>query len=249
MKAILFFLVFCTCISLRAQRQTDLNTEVWYGLMTSGQIAPNWSLWLDAHHVPELFLIFRSGLTFHTEDQKLAITLGYAQLDLTAPFSDGSLVRPEHRPWGQLVYRLPSKSDFSVSFRYRHDMRYRADLGVSEVMDSFSLNHRMRFNNSLRYNWKNALSPHFNFSNTLFNESLVTIGPSAVDNPFEHRIFMLFSFQKRTVTVSPGYHIRMATPNPEVLRINHGFFLWVTINYQFKNFKRHTLKEFPGDHI
>ncbi|WP_373496727.1 DUF2490 domain-containing protein [Aquiflexum sp.] len=249
MKWFFIFPLLLLTHPLSAQRQTQVNTEVWYGLMTSGQIAPNWSFWLDTHHVPELFLILRGGLTFHTEDQRIAITAGYANLSLTAPFSEGKLIRPEHRPWGQVVYRLPTQTDFSVSLRYRHDARYRGNFSTTEITDGFSLNHRMRFNASLRYNWRNALSPHFNFSATLFNESLITVGPAPVDNPFEHRIFVLFSFQKKAITLSPGYHIRLATPNPETIRINHGLFLWITINYKFKDFRRHNLKEFPGDHI
>jgi len=249
MKRILFFLSMCIVLPVSAQRQTQVNTEVWYGFMTSGQIAPNWSVWLDTHHVPELFLILRGGITYHTKDQKFAMTAGYANLGLTTPFSEGRLIRPEHRPWGQLVYRMPSKTNFSASFRYRHDARYRANFSSTEIIDGFSLNHRMRFNASLRYNWKNALSPHFNFSTTLFNESLITVGPAPADNPFEHRVFVLFSFQKKSMTLSPGYHIRLATPNPETLRINHGLFLWINLNYKFKDFRRHNLKEFPGDHI
>ncbi|WP_194976533.1 DUF2490 domain-containing protein [Aquiflexum lacus] len=244
----LFFFIL-TEKPLYAQRQLQVNTEVWYGLMTSGQIAPNWSIWIDTHHVPELFVIYRGGLTYHAEDQKIAVTAGYANLGLTTPFSEGKLIRPEHRPWAQLVYRLPTQSDFSVRFRYRHDARYRANFNSTEITDGYSLNHRMRFNASLRYNWRNALSPHFNFSTTLFNESLFTVGPSPSDNPFEHRVFVLFSFQKKAITFSPGYHIRFATPNPETLRINHGLFLWINFNYNFKNFRRHNLKEFPGDHL
>ncbi|TVP51414.1 MAG: DUF2490 domain-containing protein [Mongoliibacter sp.] len=248
-RFLLFFLIYTQSHFLMAQREVISDTEMWYGFMTSGQIAPNWSVWLDTHHVPDIFLIVRSGLTLHTQDQRLSFTLGYARLGLTAPFSAGALVRPENRPWGQVVYRLPSSSRLSTSLRYRHDMRYRANFSNTEIIEGFGLNHRMRFNASVRYNWGEVLSDNFNFSTTLFNESLVTVGPSFADNPFEHRIFALFSFTKNAVTLSPGYHLRMATPNPETLRVNHGPFLWITINYRWKNFRRHLLREFPGDHI
>ncbi|MGY6523251.1 MAG: DUF2490 domain-containing protein [Mongoliitalea sp.] len=232
-----------------AQRETLVNSEVWYGLMTSGQLAKNWSLWLDSHYVPELFLIVRGGMTYHTNNQQWALTAGYAGLGLTTPFSEGGLIREERRPWGQVVFRPPSKSNLSASFRYRHDMRYRQQFSSTELLDSFQLNHRARFNMSLRYNWKDLLSPHFNFATTLFNESLFTVGPAPADNPFEHRVFMLFSFQKKSVVVSPGYHIRIATPNPETLRINHGLFLWVNINYRVKEFRRSRVKIYPEDRI
>lgn len=248
-KFLVLILFILSSIAAHAQRDVISNTEMWWGLMTSGQFAPNWSFWLDTHHVPDLFLIVRSGITFHTEDQKLAFTAGYARLGLTTPFSQGGLIRPENRPWAQINYRLPSENNFAVNFRYRHDMRYRANFSSNEITEGFGLNHRMRFNASLRYNWGKALSQKFNFATTLFNESLITVGPSPAENPFEHRIFMLLSFQTKSVTLSPGYHLRIGTPNPDVLRFSHGPFLWVTINYKFKDFRRHFLREFPGDHI
>ncbi|MBW3467991.1 DUF2490 domain-containing protein [Arthrospiribacter ruber] len=247
-KLIICFLLLISFKS-KAQRELITDTEMWWGLMTSGQFAPNWSIWLDTHHVPDLFLILRSGITFHPQDQKWSITAGYARLGLTTPFSEGALIRPENRPWGQVVYRMPSTGKLSLNLRYRHDMRYRARFSNTEIIEGFNLNHRLRFNGSLRYNWGNALSQNFNFSTTLFNESLFTVGPSTVDNPFEHRVFFLFNFQKSTLTFSPGYHFRMATPNPEIVRILHGPFLWVTLNYNLKDFRRHFLREFPGDHI
>lgn len=234
---------------LVAQRQALFDTENWLGVMTSGQIAPNWSLWVDMHHVPDLFLILRSGLTHHTSDHKWAVTAGYAHTRLAAPFSDGKLIRPEHRPWGQVVFRVPSNNRFSTSFRIRYDARFRANLSPTEITDGFSLNHRLRFNNSLRYNWRHSLSRHFNFSTTLFNESLITTGPAPVNNPFEHRVFFLLGIQKSWVTVSPGYHIRFTTPSPHVLQINHGFTLWINFNYKFRDFKRESVEEFPEDHI
>jgi hypothetical protein len=81
----------------------------------------------------------------------------------------------------------------------------------------------------------------------LFNESLITTGPGPNPLPFEHRVFFLFGFQKKAVTFSPGYHVRFGTPNFGNLRINHGFVLWINWNYNFKNFKKHSLKEFPAD--
>lgn len=252
MKSV-FALFFLLTFSFYAngQRETTINSEIWYGLMTSGQVAPNWSIWLDSHFVPELFLILRSGLTYHTSDQKVAITGGYATLRLTTPFSQGQLIRPEHRPWGQVVYRIPTSSNFSVSLRYRHDMRYRAQHSSTEFLDGYWLNHRMRFNASMRYNWRDALSPHFNFSTTLFNETLITTGPDKIVNPFEHRVFVLFSFHTKSMILSPGYHIRFTVPEPgsNKLNINHGLFIWINLNYKFKDFRRHTLKEYPGDHI
>jgi hypothetical protein len=249
MKIRVLILVFLILHSRPSQAQEEVDTESWWGFMTSGQIAPKWSLWLDTHHVPQLFVIFRSGLTYHAYEKKIALTAGYGYLRLPTVYSEGSLVRPEHRPWGQVVYRLPSSGPLSASFRFRYDMRFKQNVNLTELTNGYTLNNRYRFNMSLRYNWGNKLSPHFNFSNTLFNESLITTGPGPVPLPFEHRVFFLFGFQKKAVTISPGYHVRFATSNFDFLKINHGFVLWVNWNYNFKNSKKHNLKEFPSDKI
>ncbi|MGY6559611.1 MAG: DUF2490 domain-containing protein [Nitritalea sp.] len=233
----------------QAQREVNFIPELWGGFMTSGQIAPRVSIWMDTHFVPELFLIGRGGLTFHSADQKWSFTAGYAALMLRTGFSDGRLVRPEHRPWGQIVYRLPPAGPFTSSLRYRHDMRYRALLDGTEILDEFQLNHRLRANFSMRYNFGRRLSPHFNTSISLLNESLWTVGPAFADNPYEHRIWPMLNIQHRAVTFSPGYHFRLSFPNPETLNVRSGFFLWVTINYDWRNFKRHFLREFPTDHM
>lgn len=248
-RVLAFLVIFFQTNLLWSQTETVVDTESWWGFMTSGQIAPNWSLWVDTHHVPDLFLIVRGGATYHTENQRLAITAGYAGLKLSTRFSDGKLIRGEHRPWGQIIYRVPSTKPLSLSVRFRYDQRYKQTLEGSQIVDGYDLNHRLRFNASLRYNFGNKLSPHFNFSNTLFNESLITTGPAFIDVPFEHRVFYLFSFARKNVVFSPGYHVRFITTPTNLLRINHGFVLWINLNYRFKDFRRPFLKEFPTDRI
>lgn len=229
------------------QRELLDESENWLGVMTSGQFAPNYAFWLDSHFVNHLFWIIRSGLTYQTVNGQWGITAGYAYLRLGAPFSEGRLIRPEHRPWGQIVYRIPSEGPFSVNFRFRYDARFRANLGPTGVEEGYMFSNRLRFNNSLRYNFRDLLSPKFNFATSLLNESLFTTGPAPVANPFEHRVFLLLNFQKNNLTLSPGYQVRLLEFQPDFMRIRHGFVFWVTYNYRFKDFRRRNFDILPTE--
>ncbi|MCF1752897.1 DUF2490 domain-containing protein [Mariniradius sediminis] len=247
MRGLFSLLLFLISFSAYSQREVLDDNENWWGILTSGQIAPNYALWMDSHFVNETFWIIRSGLTYQTDNGQWALTAGYAYLRLGAPFSEGKLVRPEHRPWGQVVYRVPGKGPFTASFRFRYDARFRANLGPTGVEDGYMFNSRFRFNNSLRYNFRDALSPHFNFATSLLNESLITTGPAPVTNAFEHRIFFLLNFQKNSITLSPGYQVRFLDFQPDFLRFRHGFIFWLTYNYRFKDFKRKNFDVLPTD--
>jgi hypothetical protein len=219
--------------SVQAQRAWTDDNEQWWGVLTSGQIAPKYALWLDGHYVNELFWIARAGLTYQTTNGRWAITGGYAYLRLRAPFSEGQLVRPEHRPWGQVVYRLPSKGPLSASFRFRYDMRFRANVGPSEIEEGYQFNNRLRFNVGLRYDLRKVMSKPFQWSTSLLNEGLITVGPDAVTNPYEHRIFTMLHFKRNAITLSPGYIMRFLNITPTTAQFRHGFVFWVTVNYSF----------------
>lgn len=229
--------------------QAQIRTESWWGLMTSGQIGDRWSLWLDSHYVPEIFLIVRTGLTYHTTSEKFNFTAGYAHLGLTTPFSEGELIRPERRPWGQVVYRFPGNQQYGVSFRFRYDARFRNKFDDDQLLDAYSFNHRFRFNSAIRYNLGRSEKLRSAFSLSMINETLLTTGPDFVDIPFEHRVFFLSGVQRGTTTISPGYHLRFQSTASGQVRVLQGFVLWINLNYRFKDFKRHLLREFPADKI
>ncbi|PSL07584.1 DUF2490 domain-containing protein [Cecembia rubra] len=247
-RSFLTFLVLVT-VPLHSKGQIQYRSESWWGLMTSGQIADRWSLWIDSHYVPELFIIVRSGLTYHTPSEKLNFTAGYANLGLTTPYSQGKLIRPEKRPWVQMIYRFPSKRPYNVSFRFRYDGRFRNQFDNNSLLDAYDFNHRFRFNSAIRYNIGQSVRLQSTFSLSMVNETLLTTGPSFVDIPFEHRIFMLTGIQRGASTISPGYHFRFQSTSSEQVRVLHGFVLWINLNYRFKDFKRHFLREFPADKI
>ena len=249
MKRFFLFFLLITFLPFFVNGQAQFRSESWWGLMTSGQIGERWSFWMDTHYVPEIFLIVRSGLTYHTPKDNFNFTVGYANLGLTTPFSEGRLIRPERRPWGQVIFRVPGATRYGVSFRFRYDARFRNQFDNETLLDGFDFNHRLRFNSVIRYNLGRSEKLQSAFSISMVNETLLTRGPSFSDVPFEHRVFLLSGIQRGTTTISPGYHLRFqSTPSGQV-RVLQGFVLWINLNYRFKDFKRHLLKEFPSDKI
>jgi hypothetical protein len=247
---VLAVFLFSTCLQLGSQAQRDLavNNETWWGLMTSVQVSERWSVWNDAHYVNDLFIIGRTGITYHGAKNDLVTTVGYGYLALGAPFSNGELVRPEHRPWMQSVYRLPAKGKWSTSFRFRYDARFIADLEPERVAETFSFNHRWRFNNSLRYNLGSAIAPNTRLNATMLNESLITSGSGPNGFPFEHRTHFLGQLSHRSITYSLGYIGRYIVVDQNRARFNHGPVFWLSINLSALKAKTTTFPEFPGDH-
>jgi hypothetical protein len=216
--------------SLWAQRTTVVNNETWWGLITATRVSEKWSWWNDFHFVNNLFFIGRTGATYHSKGNKFVTTVGYAYLKLGAPFSEGSLVRPEHRPWMQTVYRVPGKGKLTTSFRFRYDARFIANLSDTAVEQGYSFNHRWRFNNALRYNWGNVLHKKIGLSTNFLNESLITTGPGPNGVPFEHRTHLMLAFSQKSVTLQTGYIVRFLKVNPSLTRINHGPVIWLSVN-------------------
>jgi hypothetical protein len=241
-------LVVCHHSSSFAQRDLAVNNETWWGVMTSVQVSERWSIWNDGHFVNDLFIIGRTGVTYHSSKIDLITTVGYGYLRLGAPFSNGELVRPEHRPWMQTTYRLPAKGKWSTSFRFRYDARFIADLEPERVAETFSFNHRWRFNNSLRYNLGDIVAPKTRLNATMLNESLFTSGSGPNGFPFEHRTHILGQLSHRSIIYSLGYIGRYIVVDQNRARFNHGPVFWLSINLSALKAKTTTFPEFPGDH-
>ncbi len=230
------------------ESSTDFSYQTWVGIMTSTQISERFSIWNDAHFVHQSFFIYRTGITLHAKENRFMTTVGYARLLLTAPFSDGSLIRNEHRPWGQIIYRIPAGNELTSSVRFRYDARFRHSLLPEELGNDFDLSHRFRFNAVLRYNWGKLISKQHDFTTSLLNESLIMTGPVIDDYLWEHRIFMMFGLNKGGNNYSLGYVMRFMDLNPNLTRINHGLVFWATFHFDLRKIKKMPFKIFPSDH-
>jgi len=233
-----------------AQQDVSFAYETWWGVMTSTQVSNRLAVWNDAHFVNDLFFIYRTGLTFHNQADNLVTTVGYGYLRLGDPFSEGRLLRSEHRPWMQTVYRLPSTKPLSTSFRFRYDSRFIQDLDAESLADTYSFNHRWRFNNALRYSFGEVFGTRTRFATAFLNESLFRTGPGTAGFGYEHRTHILAQLGHGNLTKSFGYVLRYIPVNQNNLRFNHGPVFWLSINLNaMKNRSKPTIEEFPGDHI
>jgi hypothetical protein len=239
---------FSFSIDANGQREFDWNYETWWGLMTSTRVAERLSVYNDFHYSNNLFVAYRTGLTYHPKKDNFVTTVAYAYLKLTAPFSEGSLVRSEHRPWMQVVYRVPSTKRLSTSFRFKYDMRFIRDLLPESLADSYSLNHRWRFNNALRYHFNANLESNTPVFGVLLNEALITTGPGPNGVFYEHRTHLMGEVRRGKFIYSAGCMVRYLGVSPELARMTVGPVIWVTINLNFLRFKSTGFTENPEDH-
>jgi hypothetical protein len=250
-KVIFLFLysVLSTFSIASAQQQFQYNYETWWGVMTSVRVSEKWSVWNDAHFVDETFFIYRTGMTYHNKRDNIVTTAGYSWLRLTTPLSEGKLIRTEHRPWMQTIFRVPSTKKLSTSFRFRYDARFIQNIESGLPGDGFSFNHRWRFNNALRYNWGNVISEKTVLATSLLNEALFTTGSGPNGVRHEHRTHLIMGLNSGPITYSVGYIVRYINVSPVTARLNHGMVFWLTINLRAIKKSESPFVEFPGDHV
>jgi hypothetical protein len=249
-KGIVSLVFALISINAFCQREIDFGFEQpWSGIMTSIRVSERFSIYNDFHYGRYLFVAYRPALSYHSKDDKFVTTGGYANIKLSAPFSEGKLIRPEHRSWLQLVYRVPSTRRLTTSFRFKYETRFIRDLNSESLAATYSYNHRWRFNNSLRYNIHNSKNNSTRQVNTVFiNESLFTTGPGPNGVFFEHRTNLMGEYRNGNFVYSAGYMFRFLGINPSLVRINHTFVFWITMNLNFKKNKETNFIENPEDH-
>lgn len=247
--SVIFLLLFCCANANGQSRELQTNYETWYGVMTSSQLSKRFSWWNDFHHVNNLFWIARTGITYHNKPDNVVATLGYGGLGLGAPWSDGELIRREHRPWGQVVYRFQPIGRWSISTRYRGDARFIGDIDREnqELLPTNSFNYRHRFNVGVRYSLGRLMGENTITNLSFLNETLINVGPGQNGFPFEHRTHFLFGVRKNASTYTLGYIFRYIEVNDTQARINHGLVLWLSFHLTTRRMKR-AYKELPMDH-
>jgi hypothetical protein len=235
----LFFIftvfVVITVISGRqiiAQPRT-VNYENWGGYISTLKINERWSGWNDVHYVPSVFAAWRTGVTY-SFPSKFSVTGGYAYVVTSTTLSQ-QLIRNEHRPWGQVLYRFGISDKLTAQVRFRYDARYRKtltqDLGLN---NSFTLNHRWRFMGGLRFcikRWGDYKKLHFNVMDEFLLQSFPNSGRGlSID---QNRLFLLLGFTYKHFTVQAGYHNRMQPGSVfGKWRFNHGPTLWLIHDIQ-----------------
>jgi hypothetical protein len=147
----------------------------------------------------------------------------------------------------QVVYRVPSTKRLNASFRFKYDMRFIRNLEPDQLGEGYSLNHRWRFNNALRYriNPGNA-KPIINA--LMINEALITTGPGPNGVPYEHRTHLMGEATKGKYVLSLGGMVRYLGKTAGVVRMTYGPVIWLTVNLNFSKFKAPPIIDNPEDH-
>lgn len=198
--------------------------EVWGGYISSIRLNEKLSLWNDFHFVATSFFVSRHGLTYAPRPN-IAITGGYAWVATATSFSD-RLIRNEHRPWGQVVWRPAVAGKIGYQFRFRYDARWRQDVAGGEVLNGRIFYSRLRLMARLRWPLRElpeGQQIHFD----LMDEYLFNAGTQVRNGMDQNRLYLLLGYSKTKLSILGGYHWR-AIPGPgRDFTFRHGCTVWV----------------------
>lgn len=200
------------------------TSEIWFGYMTSARATERSALWNDFHYVGTSFLALRTGYTFFAH-QNVDITAGYAYVVTATPFSS-QLIRPEDRPWGQIVWRYFPLDNIRLRSRFRYDARFRKAISSTEVLDEIVFTHRLRFMQDARFklkNFGNGRKLHLN----IMYEGLFNAGPDNRRGTDQHRYYLLPGFQFGNFNLMVGTHLR-SIQSSSGRNIRYGACFWLT---------------------
>lgn len=214
--------------------------------MTSTQLNKKYSLWNDAHFVPDGFFLIRTGITRHLKP--VNITAGYAYGRLPVSAGNGSLNRAEHRPWAQAQASFPLGRHVVVIPRFRYDARFRQNIANGEPVNSYSFLNRVRFMTTLRKfitaNETTIGRPFVGIS----NELLLNFGANVTFNRFDqNRISLTAGTKYKNIQVQVGYMNRYVKTGPDRFTQNHTLVLWVTHNLNVKRTATKSDTELDGE--
>ncbi len=228
-----------------AQQRKHLHqAQVWVGYVSSIRVHEKLSVWNDFHAVPGAFFIGRHGLSVHTHEH-ITFTTGYAWLFHATPKNE-IFRRSEHRPWGQLVFNFPMGTKYQFHQRIRYDMRFRQHVIGDELMNDFSLVHRLRFMFSVRRPLiGKSLGAKIPFL-VLANETLIHLGKQVSSNNLDqNRTWLMVGYERDNITFQLGYMYRFA-PSSTMMgeyRHLHGITLWVSQVFRTKKKHKEHIEE------
>jgi hypothetical protein len=231
LKKILFIAIFATALNSVAAQQTTHRGEFWGGYITSLRFHNNWAVWNDFHYVPSAFFAARTGISYFPVDN-VDITAGYAWVTTATSFSD-KLIRPEHRPWGQIEARIPLNRKFTFRTRFRYDARFRNKIVGQEVTSDYVFVNRYRFMNSLRYKIKlfeNGDRLHIN----ILDEFLINSGKTVNHWVDQNRLYLMMGYTRKNITLLAGYDYRYIPQANKDIVMRHGFTFWVIHNINLR---------------
>jgi hypothetical protein len=232
MKFFIFLLTNIFFININAQIITSTSNRLWFGYITDTKINDTWSVWNDAHWVPDGFGIVRTGLSYKFKNTNIKTTLGYAFL-LQYPAIDGGPFRPEHRPWGQTV--LTHKNEkWSYLHRLRYEARYRRIIQGDDLQNEFNFNYRLRYLFQSRYFLPNFRDLDNKWFLMVSDEILINVGDE-IKNNFrldQNRVSLGGGLQLKKMTFQLAY-MNQLIENSQIFefRMNHNVQLLIFHNF------------------
>jgi hypothetical protein len=202
----------------------------WLAFISETRVHNHWSAWNDVHWANQSFFMARHGITRHFP-LNFSATAGYAWLFLGV---NGSLERPEHRPWGQITWNNPSSNRVQWSLRYRHDVRFRQNILDNTLVPGFQSNQRLRFMSSVRIPILNSNS-HKNKPFLSFAQECILSTPSYHSLGLDQqRVWAMFGLAFSNTHLQMGYMFRY---QPDQSRIFHHFTCWVNARFDLNHKK------------
>lgn len=221
MKRSFLCLLLAILLTGAAYAQTATHEgEAWAAYISSIRLNKRLALWNDFHFVTNTFLVSRHGLTVSLSP-KTALTGGYAWV-ITSAIGGNQLVRPEHRPWGQIVTRGALSPRIGYQARFRYDARFRKRIQLDEVIDEWGFNHRLRLMGRLRFQLK-ELSGGWRLHADVMDEFLFNAGRQVKEGMDQNRLYLLMGLSRKNLSILGGYYMR-ALPG---YTFRHGAVVWV----------------------
>ncbi len=221
MKRSLLLLLLMALSAGAASAQTATHEgEAWAAYISSIRLNKRFALWNDFHYVTGTFFVSRHGLTYSLTP-KTDITGGYAWVITSANGGD-ELLRPEHRPWGQIVTRGALTPKIGYQARFRYDARFRKRVSAGEVIDEWGFNHRLRLMGRLRFQLREYPSG-WRLHADVMDEFLFNAGRQIREGMDQNRLYLLLGLSRKNLTILGGYCMR-ALPEHA---FRHGAVVWV----------------------
>lgn len=206
---LLLLFIFFTLPSF-GQKKVNSHDQVWLGYLNQTRLSNKWGIWLDVHARRTDFLdrwstlIFRPGVTYYINDH-VRFTAGYALVG-HYPAAGLRTVRPEHRPWQQVLWTSRSKR-LQTQQWIRLEERFNRNVVDDELVDGYNFNYRFRYLLNLMV----PLNRDFIEPQTLFfafnNEIHINAGKKITNNYFDqNRLFVGLGYQfNKSLNVQLGY--------------------------------------------
>ncbi len=193
--------------------------------MTDTHIRGPWALFADTHYNSRAFVVARGGLTYRTKEGP-SFTAGYAHLWTDA--GGGGFGRDEHRPWAQAFLPFGFADDWTLSQRFRTELRIQERTHLGETTDGFISTPRLRSQSAVSYWFAESGPMRFFVQGAV--ELLVSGGKNAGPNFLDQSRYSVMVGQRRAgTTVRLGYMTRFVPTNSGLQPVlEHNAVFWVS---------------------